>query len=120
MIEYLYDVAGNRISKTVTPCSGSGQPANTTVYSRDASGNVMAVYEKAGNALIRQTEVHLYGSSRLGMVTEVSEPGVESTIGSQSIYAKLSNFTRHEKLFELNNHLGIACPVEKRGVSHCQ
>jgi hypothetical protein len=110
IIEYLYDVSGNRISKTVTPSTGSNKVAKTTVYVRDASGNGLSVYEKEGNGTIAQTEVHLYGSSRIGMVTARTEAVVNSAVESGTGYAKLSRFTRHEKLFELSNHLGNSLP----------
>ncbi len=101
-IEYTYDAAGNRISKTVIPPSGSGT-AKTTIYARDASGNTMSVYERETSGELKQTEVHLYGSSRIGMVTEQSKPWVtDNDLAS----AKISTFTRNEKIFELNNHLG--------------
>ncbi|WP_281275023.1 hypothetical protein [Filimonas effusa] len=34
--------------------------AITTLYVRDASGNVMSVYERTGNASLVQVETHLY------------------------------------------------------------
>ena len=61
-ISYTYDVAGNRISKAVTKQSVT----TTTWYTRDAQGNVMAVYTGSGNGLTLN-EQHLYGSSRLGV-----------------------------------------------------
>src|SRR5690606_31871447 len=47
-ISYAYDAAGNRISKTVG--------GKTTVYVRDASGNVMSVYESVSNSMPLQKE----------------------------------------------------------------
>jgi RHS repeat-associated protein len=103
-IEYRYDASGNRIAKIVRPDRGIG---TYTFYVRDASGNVMAVYEKnpplpgdEGGDL-KQTEVHLYGSSRLGifrMDRNVENP----VVNTQSVYT----FERGNKLFELSNHLG--------------
>ncbi|MCX6317425.1 MAG: hypothetical protein NTW29_09060 [Bacteroidetes bacterium] len=61
----------------------------------------MAIYEKSTNSDLKQTEVHLYGSSRLGifkMDRSVENPEVNST----GIYT----FTRGNKFFELSNHLG--------------
>jgi hypothetical protein len=60
LITYGYDAAGNRIFKQI-----NGEA--TTLYVRDASGNVMSVYEGANASSLKQTEVHLYGSSRLGI-----------------------------------------------------
>src|SRR5690606_6685497 len=106
-ISYDYDASGNRIGKTV----GNKH----TWYVRDASGNVMAVYEDENSSInggaLSQIEVHLYGSARLGMwqanrdvenwpaadvisLTGLSEGGVRE------------KQIRGEKIFELSNHLG--------------
>jgi YD repeat-containing protein len=103
-INYTYDASGNRISKVVVPPSGGG--GGTTIYVRDASGNVMSVYTadpavSAGNLI--QTEVHLYGSSRLG-IFEVNH-NVQTLVAGD--YANnINTFTRGNKFFELSNHLG--------------
>ncbi|MCR6718707.1 MAG: hypothetical protein NVV59_00075 [Chitinophagaceae bacterium] len=98
-ISYAYDAAGNRIAKMFK--------GDTTIYVRDASGNVLSVYERKQNAAIEQIEIHLYGSSRLGMITKRS---VEDSLGivlDESFgTAKKLTFTRGEKIFELSNHLG--------------
>ncbi|MCX6317429.1 MAG: hypothetical protein NTW29_09080 [Bacteroidetes bacterium] len=60
----------------------------------------MAIYEKTTNSDLKQTEVHLYGSSRLGtykMDRNVENPEVNTT----GIYT----FTRGNKFFELSNSL---------------
>lgn len=65
--EFGYDAAGNRVSKKRVNASGL---ATTNYYVRDASGNIMAVYEKieqAGSeAETVLTELPIYGSDRLG------------------------------------------------------
>ncbi len=103
-ITYTYDASGNRITKTVIPPAGA---AKTTIYARDASGNVMSVYEKETAGAFRQTEIHLYGSSRIGMITERLVPTIEDA-GFNTDFGKgiLHTFTRNEKIFELSNHLG--------------
>jgi YD repeat-containing protein len=53
-VTYLYDPAGQRVAKTANGV--------TTHYIRDASGNVMAIYE---NGALK--ELPIYGSSRLGV-----------------------------------------------------
>ena len=81
---YTYDAAGNRISKQVNrkPQFANGKITEsitdptavvTTYYMRDASGNTMAVYERNNRlvnghyeAVLKQVEVSLYGSDRLG------------------------------------------------------
>ena len=108
-IKYLYDAAGNRISKTVMH-SGI---TTTTGYVRDASGNVMSVYTAAdttNSGHLMQSEVDLYGSSRLG----IWKPGIDVdylTPATDTIVPLLGTgysltFTRGNKLFELSNHLG--------------
>jgi RHS repeat-associated protein len=79
---------------------------DTTVYVRDASGNVLSVYRKpAGGALV-QTETHLYGSSRLGMATKHIAPDTTIVLSGGFGNGIKIIFTRAEKLFELANHLG--------------
>jgi len=98
LIRYTYDAAGNRISKSTT--------TDTTFYVRDASGNVLSVYRKPAAGQINQEEVHLYGSSRLGIVTRHLAP--DSSFSLVNSFGKIYSykFTRGEKLFELSNHLG--------------
>lgn len=65
-VEYLYDDTGFRLAKV------DYQTNRTTWYIRDASGNVMSIYEQEGlpnenneNSLT-EVEVPLYGSGKLG------------------------------------------------------
>jgi RHS repeat-associated protein len=69
-MQFLYDAAGNRVRKTVR----EGASITHTYYVRDASGNVMAVYEYRQDATtnayqLMLTEQPLYGSDRLGQRT---------------------------------------------------
>src|SRR5690606_445524 len=92
-----YDATGNRISKTVGGVA--------TLYVRDASGNVMSVYEIPAANTIVQKELHIYGSSRLGMVTgelEIEAVSLPSEFGE----GRIVSVTRGKKYFELSNHLG--------------
>src|SRR5690606_10816377 len=82
-VSFRYDAAGNRISKI--------SDGDTTVYVRDASGNVMGVYKN--NTLAEQS---IYGSSRLGLMTSSSKTGYR-TLGG--------------KKYELSNHLGDVLAV---------
>lgn len=93
-ISYLYDAAGNRVEKK-TEKEGE---VNITRYLRDASGNVMALYkvQNTGEEEKISTEHHLYGSSRLGVVTGKAEMG----------HLKLGLRT-----YELSNHLGNVLAV---------
>lgn len=83
-IRFTYDASGNRIRKEVNsaPYNGSGVyqrlPENltTTYYVRDASGNIMSVYERKntdlGSGFYRATykikELPIFGSSRVGQM----------------------------------------------------
>lgn len=82
-LEFRYDAAGNRVEKK--------QGTTITRYIRDASGNVMAVYE---NGVL--TERPIYGSSRLGQLDSASAPG----------YRRVGL-----KRYELSNHLGNVLAV---------
>ncbi len=98
VIRYVYDAGGNRIMKYTN--------ADTTVYVRDATGNVLSVYDKPAGGSLVQSEMHLYGSSRLGMATQhlAADTGFNLSNGFGSITGRI--FTRGEKFFELSNHLG--------------
>lgn len=106
-IAYDYDAGGNRINKKVADNTGS----TTTHYVRDAQGNVMGVYSYKGNTAgttLTQgswNEQHLYGSSRIGMLT----PNVVITTPLASAnYNGTNDHTEDEgkRLYELSNHLG--------------
>ncbi len=79
-MEFTYDPSGKRISKTVKPRANGILKDEvywtTTFYVYDATGNVMAVYERSYQALtplnfyresIRLVEQHIYGSDRIGL-----------------------------------------------------
>ena len=105
---YTYDASGNRNSKTVVPATvGIGE---VEWYVRDASGNVMSTYvtgdNKLNNGHLTQSEVYLYGSSRLGMqrpnidVTVAQNNGINIVNGMAYTY----EFTRGQKTFDLTDH----------------
>ncbi|WP_217603527.1 RHS repeat-associated core domain-containing protein [Chitinophaga sp. GbtcB8] len=100
-ISYTYDVTGNRISKKAGNI--------TTWYVRDATGNVMSVYVDGDNnvngGILSQTEVHLYGSSRLGLSRRIIDMQDQASPGDISSGINI-NFIRGNKFFELSNHLG--------------
>ena len=97
-INYTYDAAGNRITKTAN--------SKTTIYIRDASGNVMSVYEKPTEGAIEQVENGIYGSSRLGVVNKLTISATATALAAGYGTAYTSTFTRGEKMYELTNHLG--------------
>lgn len=100
-MQYGYDATGNRITKTLSA-------TNEDYYVRDAQGNALALYAY-DNSSFTWAEQHLYGSSRLGMIT----PGL--TIQSTTPLANASynatgdpvtNGTEGKRIYELTNHLG--------------
>jgi RHS repeat-associated protein len=94
-ITYQYDAAGNRIGKTVGSTS--------TWYVRDAQGNILATYSGENMALQEQD---LYGSSRLGTISNPTALSLTSQYLDHLGSGTLFTFTRGKKLFELTNHLG--------------
>ena len=98
-ISYIYDAAGQRIAKAVK----KNNIKDSTYYVRDASGNVMSVYEHndtVGRGHVLQKEIDLYGSSRLGML--IADIDVDTTLPA----AATVFFMRGKKRYELTNHLG--------------
>ncbi len=66
VIDFEYDATGNRVLKRVTQNTGD---ETATYYVRDASGNIMAIYQKQYDGVhstFSLEEVPLYGSSRIG------------------------------------------------------
>ena len=86
-VEYRYDGTGNRIMKKVS----AGATSTTTTYLRDASGNVMAIYEEKTDQTLAVKEIPIYGSSRLGQYRPKTD--TKKTALGQRIY-------------EFSNHLG--------------
>ncbi|MBT1706531.1 hypothetical protein, partial [Chryseosolibacter indicus] len=71
--EFSYDASGNRVSKKRINAAGL---SITNYYVRDASGNIMGVYEKIDQGTgaapeLTLTELPIYGSDRIG---EYSKP----------------------------------------------
>jgi RHS repeat-associated protein len=92
-VKYTYDAAGQRIKKEVNTVPYNGTtyqklPENvrTYYYVRDASGNIMAIYERVNTPVAGQAnyytatytlkELPMYGSSRLGNFTPSGAYGV--------------------------------------------
>jgi RHS repeat-associated protein len=122
LIRYGYDASGNRIRKTAYyNQDATNYRAAHTWYVRDASGNVMATYTSAGlmpKTSTRDTtskvplylsELHMYGSSRLGIWSRNVNMDVLPTGGGTVALlgsAGIDTFNRGNKFFELANHLG--------------
>jgi RHS repeat-associated protein len=121
-IAYTYDAGGNRISKTVFY---SNRNPDYTWYVRDATGNVMAIYEQGSkfgdSTKMWATEYSLYGSSRLGVWRRmVNVDSVATLVGrtaagaltantlnlNNGIVSQLVPVLRGEVSYELSNHLG--------------
>jgi RHS repeat-associated protein len=101
IIEYSYDVSGNRISKRVNEA--------VTWYVRDAAGNVMSTYVVIDSSHITLSESYLYGSNRLGINMRGLDIGITDSPGvflPGLTEGKQTNFIRGNKFFELDNHLG--------------
>ena len=110
-INYKYDPSGNRIEKSVT----SGGVTTRDFYIRDAQGNILSVYRHAGG-ILKLEEMHLYGSSRLGL-TELKRTVAEETI---PLYPVHDSSLIGWKRYELSNHLGNVLAVisdKKTGVA---
>ncbi|PWU02589.1 MAG: hypothetical protein C5B52_05040 [Bacteroidetes bacterium] len=98
VIRYVYDELGNRIMKQTA--------ADTTIYVRDASGNVMSVYVKPAGGSLVQSEIDIYGGKRIGMSLQHVATTDTLFLGGTFGKAIRAVFTREEKIFELSNHLG--------------
>ena len=113
-IEYEYDASGNRITKTVTPDITKASETKITCYVRDATGNILSIYEKnksLNNNDLTQTELNLYGSSRLG--TYNVNVNVDTRVYNTTAMIGVADnkgfgitFERGSKYYELTNHLG--------------
>lgn len=116
-ILFKYDAAGNRISKELIYATGS---RNTTYYVRDAQGNVMATYYKdvrvAGSntiTILNLNELHLYGSSRLGIFNANNQMHLDINGSSVLVngFTQINSRTLGTKTYELSNHLGNVLTV---------
>jgi RHS repeat-associated protein len=98
-LRYIYDASGNRIAKiaekptvTSTGATFKQEEELATFYVRDAQGNVMSVYERSNKhvggqtyqASVKQNEISLYGSDRLGQYKP-------DNITAKSLYSTLNN-----------------------------
>jgi hypothetical protein len=102
---------GNRIAKHIYTDNAFTLLEKSTYYVRDASGNVMAVYdriidasEETGEFML--SERHIYGSSRIGM-------DVSTHVFGPDPYTALTETTRElgRRQYEISNHLGNVLSV---------
>jgi len=102
VITYKYDFQSKRVSKTIV----NGSLTTTEYYVRDPQGNVLAIYADTLQNADRKfilSELHIYGSSRLGTYK------VDSVLWENGTIATSSNkysFKLGQKRYELSNHLG--------------
>ena len=100
IITYKYDGTGNRIMKKVD----KGTTIHTNYYLRDASGNVLAIYEDerpsntTPNDNIAVKEIPIYGSSRLGQYRPFKD---ELGQVNEDLKTALG-----QRIYEFSNHLG--------------
>ena len=113
-LAFEYDASGNRTAKIEQKKDQSTfivlAPTEWkyTYYVHDAKGNIMSVYEKnptlvvggAANDLI-QTQVPIYGSSRIGLY----DPEVDLTT-TTTVSSTFARRFLKQKQYELTNHLG--------------
>ncbi len=127
-LRFDYDAMGNRIAKHIYADNQFTDWEKSTYYVRDASGNVMAVYDRLLNDSTLTgdficTERYIYGSSRIGMNTYPDTLTPRFTVWP--VYP-VSSTTRElgHKQYEISNHLGNVLsvitdqklPVEDAGV----
>lgn len=96
-ISNVYDASSNRITKSTSSI--------TTLYARDAQGNVLTTYQRGTSGAFAQSEIDLYGGSRLGLTRAPALPSQTITLTGGSL-AYVTSFTRGLKSYELSNHLG--------------
>jgi hypothetical protein len=79
----------------------------------------MSVYEGANASSFKQTEVHLYGSSRLDIAGGAPQIPELLTLAGDFTAAKVVEVKRGEKFFEWSNHLGnVLATVSDRKIAH--
>ncbi|HEX8545319.1 MAG TPA: RHS repeat-associated core domain-containing protein, partial [Cytophagaceae bacterium] len=99
-IEFRYDAQGNRVAKIAKAIymEQNSSAWEHTFYVRDASGNVMATYQRTGTDL-KLVDQTIYGSSRLGLhKRDIPLVGVPDPT-TYSLYI-------NQKYYELGDHRG--------------
>jgi RHS repeat-associated protein len=106
-----FPLMANRIAKHIYTDNAFTLLEKSTYYVRDASGNVMAVYDRILDASEETSEFmlserHIYGSSRIGM-------DVSTHVFGPDPYIALTETTRElgRKQYEISNHLGNVLSV---------
>lgn len=110
-LNFLYDASGNRVAKIWDPNTVNLNDEITTYHVRDASGNILATYNKTHNGTTFEKSLKgrtLFGSSRLGVDKKsFTFVGAQDIVrAGSSILEGLQTRTISDKLFELSDHLG--------------
>ena len=90
-VSYSYDASGNRISKI--------DNSKEEWYVRDATGNLMATYQKENGHPLKLVELPMYGSEMLGIL----KPDID--MESATPLPDINQFMRGRKEYYLKNHL---------------
>lgn len=120
-IDYTYDAAGNRISKTLSGTGVTGGPI-TTWYAKDAQGNTLSTYTiKAG--AITADEQYVYGDKRLGVKNRNLLLNNSLSIASRTVpgigIVYDDEMMRGKTQYELSNHLGnVLATISDKKVPH--
>jgi RHS repeat-associated protein len=120
-IDYTYDAADYRISKTLSGTGVTGGPI-TTWYAKDGQGNTLTTYTIQSGA-ITADEQYVYGSSRLGAknrnlllnsslsIPSGTLPGIGTVYGDELMRGKTQ--------YELSNHLGnVLATISDKKIPH--
>jgi len=103
---FRYGPMGNRTIKVIQT-GPNASDLTYTYYVRDASGNVMGIYEgkNSGSSMseLYLKEQHLYGNSRLGI--KQSDIPAED-LANYTAPLGITNRTAGQRFYELSNHLG--------------
>jgi RHS repeat-associated protein len=92
-VRYTYDDRGFRLTKVAYP-PADGE-VKVTWYIRDASGNVLSIYEQTGTGTPTQTEVPIYGAGKLA-----------TYYPANSVAADDSKTDAGSTAYEITDHLG--------------
>ncbi len=108
IVKYRYDGTGNRAVKMLY--TNASTLFKTTYYLRDASGNVMAIYEQAATQTTTQTliEQPIYGSSRIGIYKAPATGSVQFKLTLGYKQYELSNHLQNTLITISDNKIGVA------------
>jgi len=108
-IIFSYDGLGNRTSKIVDQGALDG-PTIRTIYTRDAQGNVLAVYGKNDSGgrnnvtTIELKEHHIYGSSRIGIEEKNIELATTSDVRDVVFFNKARESVEKSSLAQASSN----------------